>query len=177
MAENERTFADILATLTSEQAFFVAKRIDSHSDAEACKKAKIVPLRAAQWENRADVDKAVELARKEPLMIAVSVATAILKRGAADAAHALVDDVSAGKRHGMVRQAAAKDLLTRIGVMAPTKIAPTTPDGENEYRGLPDGQLNREIAAAIAALVAGDAGGTEISLDDARAAGATDTAG
>ena len=42
---------------------------------------------------------------------------------------------------------------------------------------LSDDQLDREIAAAIAGTSAAAAGATTLSLDDARAAGATDTAG
>lgn len=173
MAENERTLIEILRTLKHTQLRFVAARINVNSDAEACRRVGINTATKERWENEADVDEAIRMS----LIERVGVAMEILQRGAGEAAHVLIDDVTHAKRHGEIRQNAAKDVLNRVGVKAPEKIALTDPTGEHEYHGLSDDQLDREIAAAIARASAEAAGGASFSLDDARAAGATDTAG
>lgn len=38
------------------------------------------------------------------------------------------------------------------GLDAPVKVAPTSPDGEEQYTGLSDAELERELAAALATL-------------------------
>ena len=74
-----------------------------------------------------------------------------------------------------------KWIYTHIDGPARQSMEVSGPDGgpiQTESKiDLSDEQLDREIAAAIAALAAGAAGGTTLTLDDARAAGATDTTG
>ena len=51
-----------------------------------------------------------------------------------------------------VKIKASESLRKLWGLDAPVKIAPTTPDGEEQYTGLSDAELERELAAALAAL-------------------------
>lgn len=51
-----------------------------------------------------------------------------------------------------------------LGLAAPTKIAPTTPDGANPYMGMPDDVLRAELARY--ALASGLIGGAPLPLDD-----------
>lgn len=45
---------------------------------------------------------------------------------------------------------ASESLRKLWGLDAPQKVAPTTPDGESEYRGLSDAELERELVAVLA---------------------------
>ena len=92
--------------------------------------------------------------------------------------HGLWDDAKSGNDGKIDRALHIMERRAKmLGLDAPTKIAPTDPGGENEYRGMSDVQLARELIAANAAIARAIGNGAEITLDDARAAGSTDTAG
>jgi hypothetical protein len=54
-----------------------------------------------------------------------------------------------------------------LGIDAPTKVAPTTPDGMNPYAGVPDDVLHAELVRYALAFGTA-AGGAALSLDDER---------
>jgi hypothetical protein len=63
-----------------------------------------------------------------------------------------------------------------LGIDAPVKVAPTTPDGANPYAGAPDDVIHAEIIRY--ALAAGiPAGRTPLPLDDEREAESTPATG
>ena len=80
-----------------------------------------------------------------------------LERGVADRNELRREAHEAGDRRLVLD--VLKDEAALLGLYAPTKIAPTTPDGASEYSGLSDTQLNRELAAIFAAASASVARG------------------
>ncbi len=72
---------------------------------------------------------------------------------------ALWPSVEAGKTRAVeVLMSVLKRRADLLGLDAPTKIAPTTPDGANEYNRLSDDDLHREIAKLLDAGRAREAG-------------------
>jgi hypothetical protein len=59
----------------------------------------------------------------------------------------------------------SESLRKLFGLDAPTKFAPTTPDGESEYSGLSDAELERELAASLAAAGEKAAASAPVSVE------------
>jgi len=71
---------------------------------------------------------------------------------------AIADSVEAGQVESIREWRLLSESMRKLwGLDAPLKLAPTSPDGESEYTGLSDAEVERELAAAIAAATAGPA--------------------
>jgi transposase-like protein len=85
----------------------------------------------------------------------------ILKRNAAIAALKVVQIAEAGYGQHAVKLSASKDILDRVGVRAPDKLALTDPSGENEYGGLSDRELTAKLVSLLDAARARAGGETD----------------
>lgn len=78
---------------------------------------------------------------------------------------ALANDCRHGNQGAIDRALRIMERRARLlGLDAPTKIAPTTPDGMNPYEGVSDAELRAVIAGLARAIGASDRGG-DLSLD------------
>jgi len=152
MATDAERLQEILRTLTSEQLRFVARRMHEASDAAAADALKMPRQTMYNWPNKQDVNDAVLLARRD----GVSVAKEELRRLGTDAVQVLGETMK-DKRNPR-RQDAAGDVLDRIGLGKVTKVAPTDPSGEHEYRSADD-ITDEELVAVIALAGSGRTAG------------------
>jgi DNA-binding transcriptional regulator YdaS (Cro superfamily) len=150
----ERELQDILKTLTAEQLEFIAARMYERSDRAAARSIGMSESTVYQWENREDVKRAVVLARAD----GVNVVREKLRRLGTDAVQVIVEEMRF-KGLGNKRLDAAQDVLNRIGVDAPKKVALTDPTGTREYRSVDD--LSDEELAAIATSSSSGATGAQ----------------
>ena len=123
---------EILANATPEQVKWVLKRLGSRSDAEAAKKTKVHPSTVSKWPNKAELDQAVNLLLRTPVLAALE----ILEDAAVDAADVLVDELTKKSK-----LAAANSILDRIGLKGTQRVEHT---GEGE-----DGEILVKVVGNI----------------------------
>lgn len=127
MDDNERQLRDVLQTLTTEQLRFVQIRMYERSDAAAARAMGMSENTVYAWDNKEDVRRAVQLARMDGL----NVARERLKRLMDKALDVLDKEMDTRTR----RLDAATEVLNRVGLTQPHKVALTDPTGAHEYSG------------------------------------------
>jgi hypothetical protein len=99
--------AALLKTFTDTQMRFLECRLRCNKTTEAATMAGIGRTTYYEWENRADIDRAVELIRMDGVILTAE----ILRRAAPDAAHALTANLK--DKRPQVRHNAAVEVLNR----------------------------------------------------------------
>lgn len=112
------TANDILGRATPDQVRWVVARLSSKTDHEAARIAGVHPSTVSKWENKGDLDRAVNLLLQEP----ITAARSILERAAVDAAQVLVDSLTMKGR----QLVAANSVLDRVGVTGTNHIDVTS---------------------------------------------------
>jgi len=95
----------ILANATPEQCKWVMARLATKTDREAAKRVNVHPTTVSRWDNKAELDRAVNLLLKEPREAAL----AILTDAVVDAARIKVSGLGSGGK-----QQAATEILDRV---------------------------------------------------------------
>ena len=137
LAQNSTDLAEMLKVLTAEQLRYVAARASRSKDQDALKDVGIHRSTLARWKQEAPIDEVVRLIAQDNVLVAREK----LRRAAAEAVDVLLDDLD-GRKHSKIRQDAAKDVLDRLGVKAPTQVELAGKDGGplvvqyvNDWRG------------------------------------------
>lgn len=112
----------ILSQANPSQVSWVMARLTSSTDKEAAKKAKVHPTTVSAWGNKSELDKAVNLLLRHPVVAAIR----ILEEGAIKAVSVLFEELN-NKRNRLI---AARDILDRLDIMKPVRLDVTT-DGES----------------------------------------------
>lgn len=160
LAENGSNLAEMLRVLTPDQLRYVAARADSHTDQEALRRTGIKPGALYRWKRDAPIDEVVRLIAQDSVLVAREK----LRRAAAEAVDALLDDLDA-RRHSKIRQDAAKDVLDRLGMKTAQHVELTGKDGgpqEHVTYSLADWrkeaeQRRQQAAESLAVFEDGDA--------------------
>lgn len=107
--DTNRELGEILRTLSPQQLRFVAARMYEPTDAAGARVAKLSSSTVYGWDNKADVDRAVQLAQ----MDGVHVAQERLRRLMDKAIDVLADEMD-GKSRNAKRLEAAIEVLDRV---------------------------------------------------------------
>lgn len=132
---------DILQTLSTSQLMYVAERPWHPSNAAAAKAVGLSEHTIYNWDNKADVERAVNLMQQDGIRLAQS----LLRRHLPQAAMELI--AALDHRSVTVRLRAAKEILDRGGVVPGQSIDLTS--GGEKLETKPDAKT---IAEAIAIL-------------------------
>lgn len=99
----------------------------------------------AEWKKSSEFQARID----EHHDVIVAEARRILRRNATVAANKVVQIAEAGYGQHAVKLSASKDILDRVGVRAPEKLALTDPTGEHEYSGLSDRELTAKLISLL----------------------------
>lgn len=111
MPTESSQLADLLKTLTPTQLDFVQARLSLQTDKAAAEKVGIHPSTVSRWDNVADVQTCVSLAKQDGVILA----TEKLRRAASLAVDTIIDEMQA-RRGSSKRLDAAQTILDRLGV-------------------------------------------------------------
>ena len=148
---------EILSQATPDQVRWVLARLHTKTDHEAAEEVGVHRSTVSKWDNKAELDIAVNILLREPIKAAVE----ILGNASAEAAQVIVDTLRV-KRDNRLRLNAASDILDRVGVKGAQRHELTGAEGgpiETKDVTLSDEQRNRAIstlAIAIASAIHND---------------------
>ena len=158
------SLASLLRTLTTSQLSFVAARMDAGSDKAAAIEIGIAPQTVYNWSNKSDVMLAVRLAQLD----SIEVGRERLRRLVYQAISVLKEEMAPDEKR---RFDAARDVLDRTGLTAPTKLEIRSWRDEAQEQGLdPATVFEHYVQGAVIAIAAGDGKPDGGSVDRSQAA-------